>query len=125
MKDIYRDLAFISAVVVCFSAYLFWKPIETFLKVPSESEGMLFYVMIPVSFSLFSYGWLLTIRESWKVFPKIVIGLCVTRVLLEITNPEDGIFYDIWEYLGAFITVFTIVMKYFYDHYIIKKVKDE
>ncbi len=112
-------LGFIFAVI----GYSLWHPLGIILNLTDEQSYSIFYICISISFLFYTFAYYLSKYYQWRWFPMFVYLVCLSRVILEITRPEDSQTYDIAEYIVFLLTVFIVVGYYLKFKY--KKYKEE
>ena len=112
-------LGFIFAVI----GYSLWHPLGIILNLTDEQSYSIFYICISISFLFYTFAYYLSKYYQWRWFPMFVYLVCLSRVILEITRPEDSQTYDIAEYIVFVLTIFIVVGYYLKFKY--KKYKEE
>ena len=101
-------MGFVFAII----GYSFWKPLAAILNLSNEQGYQLFYVCISVSFFFYTFAYYLTKYHQWRWFPMFVYIVCGSRVIVDVTRPEESQSYDLIEYGMFCLTIFIVVVYY-------------
>ncbi len=107
-----ENFIFFMGFVFAIAGYSLWKPLGIILNLTDEQSYSIFYVCISVSFFFYTFAYYLTKYHKWRWFPMFVYLVCGSRVVLEITRPEESQNYDLIEY-GMFVLTILIVFVYY------------
>ncbi len=107
-----ENFIFFLGFVFAIAGYSLWKPLAALLNLTDEQGYQLFYVCISVSFFFYTFAYYLTKYHKWRWFPMFVYLVCASRVIMEITAPEDSKTYDLIEYGLFCLTIFIVVVYY-------------
>jgi len=118
-----ENFIFFMGFIFAIMGYSLWKPLGILLNFTEEESYQIFFVCISVSFFFYTFAYFLTKYYEWRWFPMFVYLVCLSRVVLEATRPEDSQNYDLAEY-GMFVLTMFIVFVY-YLQYRHRKYKDE
>ena len=112
IKNRLENFIFVLGFIFAVIGYSLWKPLGVILNFTEEQSYNIFYVCISVAFFFYTFAYYLTKYHKWRWFPMFVYLVCLSRVVLEITSPEDSRNYDLAEY-GLFVLTILIVSSYY------------
>jgi len=112
LRNKLENFIFFLGFVFAIAGYTLWKPLGILLNLTDEQSYSIFYVCIAVSFFCYTFAYYLTKYHKWRWFPMFVYLICGSRVVLEITRPEDSQTFDLIEY-GMFVLTIFIVFCYY------------
>ncbi len=118
IKNRIENFIFVMGFIFAMIGYSFWKPLGIMLNLSEEQSYSVFYICISVSFFFYTFAYYLTKYHKWRWFPMFVYLVCLSRVILEITSPEDESTkeyvqaYDLAEYALFILTIFIVFVYY-------------
>ena len=104
-------LGFICAMI----AYTSWKPLGVILNMSEVESYQIFYVLISVAFFFYTFAFFLVKYKKWRWFPMFVYLVCLSRVIVEVTDIASALNQDLLEY-GMFAATVFIVFGYYFKY---------
>ena len=118
-----ENFIFAMGFMFAIMGYTFWHPLGIMLNLTEEQSYHIFYICISVSFFFYTFAYFLTKYHKWRWFPMFVYLVCLSRVMIEITDFDNVGQHDIIEYALFVLTIFIVFAAYVKFKY--KKFLDE